>query len=73
MANKRTKRSKKSKRGLVAIVSELTGHRRVTTKNSLNTPFKIKLKKFDPIARRVVVYKEVNKNLGRNEVKAKKN
>ena len=73
MAKKKGKKSKKSKRAIVAIVSELTGHRRITAKNSLNTPFKISLKKFDPIARKVVVYKEVNKNLGRNEVKAKKN
>ena len=73
MARKKGKSSKKSKRALVAIVSELTGHRRITTKNSLNTPFKIKLRKFDPIARKVVTYNEVNKNLGRNEVKAKKN
>lgn len=69
---KKTKAKSKSRRGLIALVSPLTGHRRVTVKNSLNTPDKLRLRKYDPIARTVVVYKEVNKNLGRNVVKARK-
>ena len=69
---KKTKPKSKSRRGLIALVSPLTGHRRVTVKNSLNSPDKLKLKKYDPIARKVVVYEEKNKNLGRNVVKPRK-
>ena len=71
---KRTKTNpkSKSKRQIVALISQLTGHRRLTTKNTINTPHKLELKKYDPIARQVVTYKEVNKNLGRNEVRPRK-
>ena len=68
---KKTKRAK-SKRGLVALVSTVSGHRYVIPKNSLNTPDKLKRRKYDPLVRKVAVYKEVNKNLGRNEVKPRK-
>ncbi len=54
------------------MVSELTGHRRLATKNSLNTPDKLERRKYDPIARTVVLYRETNKNLGRNEVKPRR-
>lgn len=62
----------KSKRVLVGIVSQLTGHRRYARKNTLNTPEPLVLRKYDPVARKVAEYKETKKNLGRNEVKPKK-
>jgi large subunit ribosomal protein L33 len=63
---------KNTKRKLVGLVSELTGHRTYyTTKNTQNTTEKISLKKYDPIARTHALYVETKKNLGRNEVKEK--
>jgi large subunit ribosomal protein L33 len=35
-----------------------TGHFYTTTKNKKNTPDKMEMKKFDPVARKHVVYKE---------------
>lgn len=65
---------KNTKRKLVGLVSELSGHRTyTTTKNTQNTTEKIELKKYDPIARKHATYTETKKNLGRNEVKARKN
>lgn len=62
-----------TKRKIIALVSQLTGHRTyVTRKNTQNTPDKIKLKKYDPIARRHALYEETKKSLGRNEVKPRK-
>lgn len=64
---------KNTKRKLIGLVSELSGHRTYyTTKNTQNTTEKISLKKYDPIARKHAVYTETKKNLGRNEVKARK-
>ena len=61
--------AKKGKRKYVGLVSELTGHRSyVTRKNTQNTPDKIRLRKYDPIARTHAWYEETKKNLGRNEV-----
>ena len=62
----------KTKRLLVALVSSESGHRYVIRKNSLNSPDKLERRKYDPLLRRVVVYKETAKNLGRNEVKPRK-
>ncbi|MCA9348651.1 50S ribosomal protein L33 [Candidatus Saccharibacteria bacterium] len=62
----------KSKRVLVGLVSQVTGHRRYAKKNTLNTPEPLVLNKYDPVARKVVEYKETKKNLGRNEVKPRK-
>ena len=67
--------SKKSntKRKLVGLVSEESGIRAYyTKKNTMNTPDKLSLKKYDPILRKHVVFTETKKNLGRNEVKEKK-
>ena len=72
MAKKSKKPKAKSKRTTIALVSQLTGHRRLSSKNSLNSPDRLELKKYDPIARKTVVYKETSKNLGRNEVKPRK-
>ncbi len=63
-----------TKRKLVGLVSEATNNRTYyTKKNTMNTPDKLTLKKYDPVARKHVTYVETKKNLGRNEVKAKKN
>ena len=35
-----------------------TGHFYTTTKNKKNTPDKMEMKKFDPVARKHVVYKD---------------
>jgi large subunit ribosomal protein L33 len=62
-----------TKRKLVGLVSELSGHRTYyTTKNTQNTTEKLTLKKYDPIARTHATYVETKKSLGRNEVKQKK-
>lgn len=64
---------KNTKRKLIGLVSDLTGHRTYyTTKNTQNTTDKISLKKYDPIARKHATYTETKKSLGRNEVKARK-
>lgn len=64
---------KNTKRKLVGLVSELSGHRTYyTTKNTQNSTEKLSLKKYDPIARTHAVYTETKKSLGRNEVKARK-
>ena len=64
--------SKKSntKRKLVGLVSEESGIRAYyTKKNTMNTPDKLSLKKYDPILRKHVVITETKINLGRNDVK----
>lgn len=62
-----------TKRKIVALVSDLTGHRTyVTRKNTQNTPDKLELRKYDPVARKHANYVETKKNLGRNEVKPRK-
>ena len=64
---------KNTKRKLVGLVSVDSGARvYYTTKNSQNTPDKLTLKKYDPKLRRHVTFTETKKNLGRNEVKARK-
>ena len=64
---------KNTKRKLVGLVSELSGHSTYyTTKNVQNTTEKISLKKYDPIARTHALYVETKKNLGRNEIKPRK-
>jgi large subunit ribosomal protein L33 len=65
--------AKSDKRKIIGMVSEETGHRTYyTKKNTMNTPDKLQLKKYDPIARKHVLYVETKKNLGRNEVKPRK-
>ena len=59
-----------TKRKIIALVSNLTKHR--TRKNTMNTPDKLVLRKYDPIARRHATYTETKKSLGRNEVKPRK-
>lgn len=63
---------KNTKRKLVGLVSEESGTRTYyTTRNTQNTD-KISLRKYDPTLRRHVTFTETKKNLGRNEVKARK-
>ncbi len=64
---------KGDKRKIVGLVSEETGHRHYyTTKNTQNTTEKLRLRKYDPIARVHAWYEETKKSLGRNEVKKRK-
>ncbi len=65
---------KNTKRKLVGLVSDKSGHRTYyTVKNTMNTPDKLVLRKYDPVAREHATYTETKKNLGRNEVKKRKN
>lgn len=67
------KSKSKSKRTTVALISGASKHRRVTRKNTLNSPEPLVLKAYDPIARKHATYTEKTKvNLGRNEVKPRK-
>ena len=51
--------AKKTARDKIRLVSsEGTGHFYTTTKNQRNTPEKMEIKKFDPVARKHVIYKE---------------
>ena len=62
-----------TKRQLVGLVSEESGVRAYyTKKNTMNTPEKLSLRKYDPVKRKHVLFVETKKNLGRNEVKEKK-
>ena len=62
-----------TKRKLVGMVSEESGIRQYyTKKNTMNTPDKLSLRKYDPVLRRHVIFTETKKSLGRNEVKEKK-
>lgn len=64
---------KGDKRKIIGLVSEASGHRTYyTKKNTMNTPDKLQLRKYDPIARKHALYVETKKSLGRNEVKPKK-
>ena len=49
----------KSKREKIKLESSAgTGHFYTTAKNKTNTPNKLELKKYDPVVRKHVVYKE---------------
>ncbi len=61
--------AKNTKRKVIGMVSEASGHRTyVTRKNTMNTPDKLTLRKYDPKTRKHETYVETKKNLGRNEV-----
>ena len=67
------KSTSKSKRKLVGLVSDESGERTYyVKKNTMNTPDKLSLRKYDKKLRKHVTFTETKKNLGRNEVKAKK-
>ncbi len=51
--------AKRGKREKIKLESSAgTGHYYVTTKNKTNTPDKLEFKKYDPVARKHVAYKE---------------
>ena len=51
--------AKKSKREKIKLESTAgTGHYYTTSKNRINTPDKLEFKKYDPVARKHVLYKE---------------
>jgi len=67
MANKSTKRK------IIGLVCEETGQRDYyTRKNTMNTPDKLRLRKYNSTLRKHTWYVETKKNLGRNEVKPRK-
>lgn len=67
------KSKSKSKRKLFGLVSKESGARTYyTKKNTMNTPEKLTLRKYDPKLRKHVTFTETKKNLGRNEVKPRK-
>lgn len=68
---------KNTKRTLIGLVSDKSNDRTYyTTINKQNRTTKgqgrLTLRKYDPIAREHATYTETKKNLGRNEVKARK-
>jgi large subunit ribosomal protein L33 len=64
---------KSEKRKLIGLVSEESGERiYYTSKNTMNTPDKLSLRKYSPKLHKTVLFVETKKNLGRNEVKPKK-
>ena len=64
---------KNTKRKIIGLVSEATGHRiYYTRKSTQNTPEKLSLRKYNPKTRQHEVFTETKKNLGRNEVKPRK-
>ena len=64
---------KNDKRKIVGLVSEESGERiYYTSKNSMNTPEKLQLRKYRKKLRKHVLFTETKKNLGRNEVKGRK-
>jgi large subunit ribosomal protein L33 len=59
---------KSDKRHIIGLVSEKTKERLYyTTKNTLNTPDKLSLRKYSPKLRKHIIFTETKKNLGRNE------
>lgn len=63
---------KGGKRKVIGLVSEETGRRLYyTVKNFMNTPDKLRLRKFDKVAGKHVWFEETKKNLGRNTVNKK--
>jgi large subunit ribosomal protein L33 len=51
--------AKRGKREKIKLESTAgTGHYYVTTKNKTNTPDKLEFRKYDPVARKHVAYKE---------------
>lgn len=68
LLNSNSMAKKGDKRKIIGLIAEETGERiYYTTKNTMNTPDKLSLKKYSPKLRRHVVFTETKKNLGRNE------
>jgi large subunit ribosomal protein L33 len=59
---------KSDKRKIIGLVCEETGERiYYTSKNSMNTPEKLRLRKYSKRLRKHMWFLETKKNLGRNE------
>ena len=64
---------KSEKRKVLGLVCEACGQRHYyTTKNSMNSPDKVELKKYCPVKRVSAKQTETKKNLGRNVVPVRK-
>ena len=64
---------KNDKRKIVGLVCEACGQRHYySTKNTMNTPDKVELKKYWPVKRVNAKQSETKKNLGRNVVPARR-
>ena len=51
----------KEARGIIKLKSEASDHCYFTEKNRNNTKERIQLRKYDPVVRKVVMYKEASK------------
>ena len=59
---------KGDKRKIIGLVSEETGERiYYTSKNTMNTPEKLSLRKYSPKLRKHVIFSETKNILGRND------
>lgn len=64
---------KGDKRKIIGLVCEACGQRHYySTKNTMNTPDKVELKKYCPVKRVTASQSETKKNLGRNVVKPRR-
>lgn len=64
---------KGEKRKIIGLICEACEQRHYySTKNTMNTPEKIELKKYCPTKRVLAKQSETKKNLGRNEVKPRR-
>ncbi|MBI4034726.1 50S ribosomal protein L33 [Candidatus Saccharibacteria bacterium] len=64
---------KSEKRKILGLVCEGCGQRHYyTSKNTMNSPDKIELKKYCPVKRSYAKQTETKKNLGRNVVPVRK-
>lgn len=60
---------KSEKRKIVGLVCAACGQRHYySTKNTMNVPDKVTLKKYCPVKRKIAKQSETKKNLGRNVV-----
>ncbi len=64
---KKSKGKKSKKRKIIGLVCEETGHRNYYTTKGPNVTEKIRLRKYNPLLRKVTWYAETKKNLGRNQ------
>ena len=64
---------KSEKRKIIGLVCDACGARHYyTTKNTMNVPDKVELKKYCPVKRTLAKQSETKKNLGRNVVPARR-
>jgi len=64
---------KGDKRVLIGLTCDACGQRHYySTKNTMNTPEKVELRKYCPVKRAMATQSETKKNLGRNVVPKRK-